>query len=173
MFQHFRERKSPQKEIDENLTSKTLFRVLWIVRLRGRQVEDKDKVVDCIGDGDDTNQLLVMYSVFFNLLETQHLAKQCVCYQYKCLWDAKVINPLGPLAPRQHKLWGVADSAHGKKPEVFESYHKAGQCEQKAQYHRFMIFSFYSLYSKINEGKAWKPVDCGHDRLKDQTPKCH
>ena len=42
-FQNFRQSINPQNEVDLNLPNKTLFREEWIVRLRARQEEDKDK----------------------------------------------------------------------------------------------------------------------------------
>ena len=86
-----------------------------------------------------------------NLLKTQHLAEKHVCYQQKCLWEAKDINLSGPIVQRQQKLKGPA---RGKFAEVFESDKNAGQCQQKAQYHRNAIVSLCSINSKIYEGNA-------------------
>ena len=124
-FQNFRQSINPQNEVDLNLPNKTLFREEWIIRLRARQEEDKDKVIDCVANGDDANQLLVLFSVVNNLLETHYLAEQLICYQHKCLGKAQVINPVGPLGPRQPKLSVVVEA---KCPEVVQSPHNTGQC---------------------------------------------
>ena len=75
LSQNFIQSVNPQNEVDLKLPNKTLFGKVWIVRIYARQEEDKEKVVDCIADGNDANQLLVLFSVVNNLLETQHLAE--------------------------------------------------------------------------------------------------